>query len=100
MSENRFAAAFLIPGGLWLLLLFVVPLGILLAISFGTTDDLGNALYGWYPENYERVFDSIYLEVLAPVGGLCAGHGGRCARSWAIRSPTTSRSSEGAGRTC
>ena len=65
MSENRFAAAFLIPGGLWLLLLFVVPLGILLAISFGTTDDLGNALYGWYPENYERVFDSIYLEVLA-----------------------------------
>jgi spermidine/putrescine transport system permease protein len=65
VSENRFAAAFLIPGGLWLLLLFVVPLGILLAISFGTTDDLGNALYGWYPENYERVFDSIYLEVLA-----------------------------------
>ena len=52
MSERRFAASFLLPGGLWLLLLFLVPLGILLAISFGTTDDLGNAIYGWYPENY------------------------------------------------
>ena len=31
-----------------------MPLGILLAISFGTTDDLGNSLYGWHPENYER----------------------------------------------
>ena len=65
MSERRFAASFLLPGGLWLLLLFLVPLGILLAISFGTTDDLGNAIYGWYPENYSRVFDSIYLPVLA-----------------------------------
>ena len=64
MSQNRFAAAFLIPGGLWLLLLFAVPLGILLAISFGTVDDLGNALYGWYPENYERVFDPVFVPVL------------------------------------
>jgi spermidine/putrescine transport system permease protein len=64
VSERRFAAAFLIPGGLWLLLLFAVPLGILLAISFGTVDDLGNALYGWYPENYERVFDPVFVPVL------------------------------------
>ncbi len=64
MSQRRFAAAFLLPGGLWLLLLFAVPLGILLAISFGTVDDLGNALYGWYPENYERVFDPVFVPVL------------------------------------
>jgi spermidine/putrescine transport system permease protein len=64
VSEQRFAAGFLFPGGLWLLLFFLVPLGILLAISFGYTDDLGNALYGWRPENYERVFDPVFVPVL------------------------------------
>jgi len=64
MSEQRFAAGFLIPGGLWLLLLFLVPLGILLAISFGYTDDLGNAIYGWHPENYQQVFDPVFVPVL------------------------------------
>ena len=64
MSENRFAGAFLLPGALWLLLLFVVPLGFLLAISFGTTDDLGQAIYGWNPENYSRVFDPAFIPVL------------------------------------
>jgi spermidine/putrescine transport system permease protein len=64
VSQRRFAAAFLLPGGLWLALLFAVPLAILLAISFGTTDDLGNALYGWYPENYQRVFEPVFVPVL------------------------------------
>jgi spermidine/putrescine transport system permease protein len=61
---DRFAARFLIPGGLWLLVFFAVPLGIVLAISFGTTDDLGAAIYGWYPENYSRAFDPLFLPVL------------------------------------
>ena len=64
MNENRFASAFLVPSGLWLLLLFVVPLGFMLAISFGYTDDLGEAIYGWNPENYSRVFDADLLPVL------------------------------------
>jgi spermidine/putrescine transport system permease protein len=61
---DRFAAKFLIPGGLWLLLFFAVPLGIVIAISFGTTDDLGNAVYGWFPENYSRAFDPLFVPVL------------------------------------
>ena len=64
MSENRFAAAFLVPGGLWLVALFVAPLVFLLAISFGTTDDLGQAIYAWHPENYSRVFDPAFVPVL------------------------------------
>ena len=64
MSENRFASNFLVPGALWLLLFFLVPLGIVLAISFGTTDDLGNALYGWHPSNYDQVFDPLFVPVL------------------------------------
>ena len=64
MGEQRFAAGFLVPAGLWLLAFFLVPLGILLAISFGTTDDLGNSLYGWHPENYSRAFDPLFAPVL------------------------------------
>ncbi|MET0810189.1 MAG: ABC transporter permease, partial [Thermoleophilaceae bacterium] len=64
MNENRFAASFLVPGGLWLVVLFVVPLGFLLAISFGYTDDLGEAVYGTSLDNYSRVFDPDLLPVL------------------------------------
>jgi ABC-type spermidine/putrescine transport system permease subunit I len=55
MSESRFASVFLVPGALWLLLLFVVPVGFVLALSFGYTDDLGEAFYGTRLDNYERV---------------------------------------------
>ncbi|HET6831594.1 MAG TPA: ABC transporter permease [Solirubrobacterales bacterium] len=64
MSERRFASLTLLPGAAWLVLLFLVPLAITLAISFGTTDELGNALYGWNPENYSRVFDPLFAPVL------------------------------------
>jgi spermidine/putrescine transport system permease protein len=64
VSEQRFASWFLVPGGVWLLLLFAVPIGIVIGISFGTTDDLGNAIYGWFPENYSQAFDPIFLPVL------------------------------------
>jgi spermidine/putrescine transport system permease protein len=65
VSENRFATAFLVPGGLWLLVLFVTPLVFLLAISFGYTDDLGEAIYSTRLDNYERLVDPAYLPVLA-----------------------------------
>jgi spermidine/putrescine transport system permease protein len=64
VNENRFASAFLVPGGVWLLLLFVTPLAFLLAISFGYTDDLGEAIYGTRLDNYERLVDPDYLPVL------------------------------------
>ena len=64
MSERRFASLTLLPGAAWLVLLFLVPLAITLAISFGVTDELGNAIYGWNPENYSRVFDPLFAPVL------------------------------------
>ena len=64
MNENRFASTFLIPGGLWLLALFVTPLVLVLALSFGYTDDLGEAIYGFEFTNYERVFDPDLIPVL------------------------------------
>jgi spermidine/putrescine transport system permease protein len=64
VNENRFASAFLVPGGLWLLLLFVTPLCFVLALSFGYTDDLGEAIYSTRLDNYERLVDPDFLPVL------------------------------------
>jgi spermidine/putrescine transport system permease protein len=64
VNENRFANSFLLPGGVWLLLLFVTPLVFLLALSFGYTDDLGEAIYGTRLNNYERLLDPAYVPVL------------------------------------
>jgi spermidine/putrescine transport system permease protein len=64
MSENRFAHLLLAPGGLWLLLLFLVPMGIVLAISLGTTDPVYQAVYGWHPGNFADVFDPLFAPVL------------------------------------
>jgi spermidine/putrescine transport system permease protein len=75
---DRFAARFLIPGGLWLLLFFAIPLGIVLALSFGTTDELGAAIYGWYPENYSRAFDPLFLPVLLRSVGFALATVGLC----------------------
>jgi spermidine/putrescine transport system permease protein len=62
--SDRFAARFLIPGGLWLLLFFAVPLAIVLILSFGTPGDLGGAVYDFNPQNYSRAFDPLFVPVL------------------------------------
>ncbi|MGB6426225.1 MAG: ABC transporter permease [Solirubrobacterales bacterium] len=78
MSERRFANLTLLPGAAWLLLLFLVPLGITLAISFGVTDELGNALYAWNPDNYQRVFDPLFAPVLLRSVGYAAATAALC----------------------
>ena len=78
MSERRFANLTLLPGAAWLLLLFLVPLGITLAISFGVTDELGNALYAWNPDNYERAFDPLFAPVLLRSVGYAAATAALC----------------------
>jgi spermidine/putrescine transport system permease protein len=64
VSENRFAHLMLAPAGVWLLLLFAVPLGIVLAVSLGTTDPVYQAIYGWHPGNFADVFDPLFAPVL------------------------------------
>jgi spermidine/putrescine transport system permease protein len=64
MSENRFAHLLLAPAGIWLLLLFAVPMGIVLAVSLGTTDPVYQAVYGWHPQNFADVFDPLFAPVL------------------------------------
>lgn len=62
--RSSFWPRFLIPGGLWLLLLFAVPLGLTIAVSLGHTDDLGNVTYAWNTQNYADVFDPLFAPVL------------------------------------
>lgn len=50
--------------GLWLLLMFAVPICLVLALSFGYVDDLGRAVYSSESDNYKDAFDSTYLPVL------------------------------------
>ena len=64
MSENRFAHVMLAPAGAWLLVLFAIPLGIVLALSLGTTDPTYQAVYGWHPGNFADVFDPLFAPVL------------------------------------
>jgi spermidine/putrescine transport system permease protein len=64
VSANRLWRLFLVPGGLWLVLLFVAPFGVVIAVSLGTTDILGRPIYGFYPENYQQVFDPLFIPVI------------------------------------
>ena len=64
MTANRLWRLTLAPGALWLLLLFVAPFGVVIVVSLGTTDILGRPVLGWYPENYQQVFDPLFVPVI------------------------------------
>lgn len=53
-----------LPGTVWLLLLFVVPFGFVVAASVGSTDAVGRILYGWSTANYELAFDGVILPIV------------------------------------
>jgi spermidine/putrescine transport system permease protein len=78
VRRRDFYPRFLLPGGVWLVLFFAVPLGITVALSFGTNDELGNAVYGWNPQNYADVFDPLFLPVLLRSVGFAFGCGLLC----------------------
>ncbi len=62
----------LFPGVVWLALLFLVPLGIVIAVSFATSDIINRPVFGWHPSNYSMAFEPLYLRVLARSIGFAA----------------------------
>jgi spermidine/putrescine transport system permease protein len=54
----------LTPVTIWLGLFFLVPLLLILAYSFGTSNIYGGITLGFNPGNYFRVFDPLYLEII------------------------------------
>ncbi|MDF3056025.1 MAG: transporter permease [Rariglobus sp.] len=62
----------------WLVLFVLVPMAILLVYSFCTRDDLGRVVFEFTFENYQRVFDPIYLRILGRSIGYAALTTGIC----------------------
>jgi spermidine/putrescine transport system permease protein len=60
----RLQSSFIAPGAAVMLLLFFVPLLIVLAYSLLTRGTYGGVTLPWTTENYGRVFDPLYGEIL------------------------------------
>jgi spermidine/putrescine transport system permease protein len=60
-SGRRLWRLLLLPGGVWLAVLFLAPFAMVVAVSLGTTDFLGRPVFGFYPENYQQVLDPLYI---------------------------------------
>lgn len=55
---------FLLPGWLWMVILFAAPFAIVLAYSFLTRGVYGGVEHPWTVESYQRLADPLYVEVL------------------------------------
>ena len=61
-SEQRRAR---LAGVRWTALFFIVPLGILVAYSFGQIDIITfKVQWGWTLDSYSRVFESLYVNAI------------------------------------
>jgi spermidine/putrescine transport system permease protein len=47
------------PAAFWLLVFFLVPLAMVLLVSFGERGDAGQVVYGWTFKNYTRFFSQV-----------------------------------------
>lgn len=65
--------AFLVVPILWLGIFFLLPLGLLVAYSFLTYQGYGKVLWQWTGENYARLFNPTYAEILLRSVGLALG---------------------------
>ncbi|CAM2835147.1 ABC transporter permease [Rariglobus hedericola] len=63
-SPRLWGWVLLAPMLAWLVLFVIVPMAILFVYSFCSRDDLGRVVFEFTFENYQRVFDPIYLNVL------------------------------------
>ena len=60
----KLRAWFLFPTWVWMTLLFSAPFAIVLAYSFLTRGVYGGTIQPWTFENYQRLFDPLYLTIL------------------------------------
>ena len=63
-SRRAIFRVLLLPGTLWLAVLFVIPLGLVVAVSLAQTNIVGLPVYGLHLGNYQNVFQSYYLPVI------------------------------------
>ena len=66
----------LAPGGLWLVVFFLVPMVIIAVYSLMTRGTYGGVEWGWTLDHYRRFFDPLYLSILQRTllaAALCTG---------------------------
>jgi spermidine/putrescine transport system permease protein len=94
-KSERLWTWLLLPGTLWMSVFFVSALGLVIALSFGRTDELGNPRFSNTLENIRGILEWTYLRVIVrslvysvsataisllisyPVAYVIARHGGR-----------------------
>lgn len=65
MTRRRLGTLFTLPGALWLACLFVIPFGVVIAVSLAVPDIVNRPVYGWHPDNLvEVVTNTMYLKLL------------------------------------
>jgi spermidine/putrescine transport system permease protein len=64
MRQTTLARISLLPGTLWLLLLFVAPWAVVVAVSLATTNILGLPVYGTHFGNYSQIVQPDVLSVV------------------------------------
>jgi spermidine/putrescine transport system permease protein len=64
-TKNRFSQylATIIPASLWMIGFFIIPLVLIVIVSFITRGDIGNIIYKFTFENYTRLLDPLYLNI-------------------------------------
>ena len=63
----------LLPGSAWLVALYLVPLGLVAAASVATPDVIGRPVYGWNLENFDQVFQPMFLPIVLKTFAFAAG---------------------------
>lgn len=93
--EGRLYTLLLLPGTVWMSVFFICALVLLVLLSFGTTDALGNPRFGTTTENITGILHGVYFKAITrslvyalcssaiclvvsyPVAYVIARHGGR-----------------------
>lgn len=55
----------IIPAILWMLAFFVLPLFLIIVVSFCTRGDVGNVVYQFTISNYTRLLNPLYIDIFA-----------------------------------
>jgi spermidine/putrescine transport system permease protein len=62
-SKSVQVLSLLSPSALYLLVFFLLPLGMVLLVSLGKRGPIGGVVYDWNLDNYIRFLDRIYFKV-------------------------------------
>ncbi len=60
---NRNGKYLILPSLFWLVIFFVIPMLIVVAVSFAGRSAYGQIIFQWTTENYARFFDPLYISI-------------------------------------